>query len=95
LLGGDILKPASLRAMTRFRPDDSGQRYGLGLARSTIDGHTAWAHTGDGFGSHTELWHLPAEDLTIAVSWNDDTLDDEAVFVPHLLRTVWASEKPA
>ena len=36
-----------------------------------------------------------AEDLTIAVSWNDDTLDREAVFLPHLLRTVWASAKPA
>jgi D-alanyl-D-alanine carboxypeptidase len=95
LLGGDILKPASLRAMARFRPDASGQRYGLGLARDTIDGRTMWGHTGDGAGSHTELWHLPAEDLTIAVSWNDDTLDREAVFLPHLLRTVWASQKPA
>jgi hypothetical protein len=29
------------------------------------------------------------------VSWNDDTLDREAVFLPHLLRAVWASEKRA
>jgi D-alanyl-D-alanine carboxypeptidase len=93
LLGGDILKPASLRAMAHFRPDAFGQRYGLGLALDTIDGHTMWGHTGDGFGSHTELWHVPADDLTIAVSWNDDTLNREAVFLPHLLRAVWAAEK--
>ena len=95
LLGGHILKPASLRAMTQFHPDAYGQRYGLGLALDTIDGHTMWGHTGDGLGSHTELWHVPADDLTIAVSWNDDTLDREAVFLPHLLRAVWASEKRA
>jgi D-alanyl-D-alanine carboxypeptidase len=95
LLGGHILRPESLRAMTRFHPGDFWQGYGLGLARDTIDGRTMWGHTGDGFGSHTELWHLPAEDLTIAVSWNDDELDREAVFLPHLLRAVWASEKRA
>jgi D-alanyl-D-alanine carboxypeptidase len=93
LLGGDILKPESLRAMTRFHPGAFPLGYGLGLGRDTIDGHTMWGHTGDGFGSHTELWHVPADDLTIAVGWNDDTLDREAVFLPHLLRTVWASEK--
>ena len=74
LLGGHILKPASLRAMTRFHPGAFWQGYGLGLARDTIDGHTMWGHTGDGVGSHTELWHVPADNLTIAVSWNDDTL---------------------
>jgi Beta-lactamase len=81
--------------MTRFHPGAFWQGYGLGLALDTIDGHTMWGHTGDGFGSHTELWHVPADDLTVAVSWNDDTLDREAVFLPHLLRAVWASEKRA
>jgi D-alanyl-D-alanine carboxypeptidase len=96
LLGSaHVLKPASLRAMTHFHPGAFWQGYGLGLALDTIDGHTMWGHTGDGFGSHTELWHLPADDLTVAVSWNDDTLDREAVFLPHLLRAVWASEKRA
>jgi D-alanyl-D-alanine carboxypeptidase len=95
LLGGHILKPASLRAMTHFHPGVFPLGYGLGLGRDTIDGHALWGHTGDGFGSHTELWHVPADNLTIAVTWNDDTLDREAVFLPHLLRTVWASEKPA
>jgi D-alanyl-D-alanine carboxypeptidase len=95
LLGGHILKPESLREMTRFHPGAFPLGYGLGLGRDTIDEHTMWGHTGDGFGSHTELWHVPAENLTIAVSWNDDDLDREAVFLPHLLRAVWASEKRA
>jgi D-alanyl-D-alanine carboxypeptidase len=95
LLGGHILKPASLREMSHFHPGAFWQGYGLGLAFDTIDGHKMWGHTGGGFGSHTELWHLPAEDLTIAVSWNDDELNREAVFLPHLLRAVWASEKRA
>jgi D-alanyl-D-alanine carboxypeptidase len=95
LLGGHILEPESLRAMTRFHPGAFWQGYGLGLALDTIDGHTMWGHTGGGFGSHTELWHVPADNLTIAVSWNDDSLGREAVFLPHLLRAVWASEKDA
>jgi D-alanyl-D-alanine carboxypeptidase len=95
LLGGHILQPGSLRTMTRFHPGAFPLGYGLGLGRDTIDEHTMWGHTGDGFGSHTELWHVPAENLTIAVSWNDDDLDREAVFLPHLLRAVWASEKRA
>jgi D-alanyl-D-alanine carboxypeptidase len=93
LLGGHILKPASLREMTRFHPGAFWQGYGLGLALDSIDGHTMWGHTGDGIGSHTELWHVPDDDVTIAVSWNDESLDREAVFLPHLLRAVWASEK--
>jgi D-alanyl-D-alanine carboxypeptidase len=93
LLGGDILKPASLREMTRFHPGAFPLGYGLGLGRDTIDGHEMWGHTGDGIGSHTELWHVPDDDVTIAVSWNDESLDREAVFLPHLLRAVWASEK--
>ena len=68
LLGGHLLKPASLRAMTRFHPGGGWDAYGLGLAESHIDDHEMWGHTGDGVGTHTELWHLPRENVTIAVS---------------------------
>ncbi len=96
LLGGHLLKPASLREMTRFHGDSIWQGYGLGLARDTVDGHLMWGHTGGGSGSHTELWYLPGDHLTIAVSWNDDSLDsNDSLFLSHLLRTVWASEKRA
>jgi D-alanyl-D-alanine carboxypeptidase len=87
LLGGHILRRSSLREMTRFRPGAFWAGYGLGLALSSIDRRPMWGHGGDGLGTHTELWHLPKENLTIAVSWNDDQLESDAPFVPSLLRT--------
>jgi hypothetical protein len=51
--------------------------YRLGLARCSFDGRETWGHRGDGFGSHTEFWHLRAENLTIVTTWNDDALDRE------------------
>ena len=50
-----------------------------------------WGHIGDGDGSHSELWHLPHDRITIAVSWNDDVRDREAPFLVSLLRTTLAS----
>ena len=88
LLGGHLLKPASLRAMTRFHPGGGWDAYGLGLALSHLDDHVMWGHTGDGVGTHTELWHLPRENVTIAVSWNDDALDADAPFVGDLVHAV-------
>jgi D-alanyl-D-alanine carboxypeptidase len=90
LFAGHILEPASLREMTRFHAGFA-QGYGLGLVRDSIDGHTMWGHPGDGLGSHTELWHLPQEKLTIAVAWNDDLLDGEAPFLPALARAALAA----
>jgi D-alanyl-D-alanine carboxypeptidase len=88
LLGGHLLRPASLRAMTRFRPSEFWDGYGLGLALSHIDDRPMWGHTGDGFGTHSELWHVPKRDVTIAVAWNDDALESDAPFVPDLLHAV-------
>jgi CubicO group peptidase (beta-lactamase class C family) len=87
LLGGHILKARSLREMTRFHDGAFWTGYGLGLAGSSIDQRAMWGHGGDGLGTHTELWHLPRENLTIVVAWNDDALEarDEP-FVPNLVR---------
>lgn len=73
--------------MTRFRRGAFRDAYGLGLARSSIDGRPMWDHGRDGLGTHTELWHLPKANLTIAVSWNDDALENNAPFVRSLIRT--------
>jgi D-alanyl-D-alanine carboxypeptidase len=86
LLGGHILQPDSLRAMTRFHAIDYLDGYGLGLMKSSQDGHEMWGHVGDGVGSHTELWHLPRENLTIATSWNDDLTDSDTPILRTLLR---------
>jgi hypothetical protein len=61
-------------------------RHGLGLALSYVDDRPTWGHTGPG--THTELWHLPRENVTIAVAWNDDAVDSEAPFVADLLPAV-------
>jgi D-alanyl-D-alanine carboxypeptidase len=86
LFGGDVVSDDSLREMTRFHRGAFWEGYGLGVAKSGIDDHVMWGHPGDGHGSHTELWHLPKERLTIAVSWNDDMIDDDGQILPELLR---------
>ena len=72
--------------MTRFHAIAYWNGYGLGLEASEQDGHPMWGHQGDGLGSHTELWHLPREDLTIAVSWNDDLIDSDSPILRTLVR---------
>lgn len=89
LLDGHIVKSPSLRAMTRFHPGGFAEAYGLGLARSSIDDHTMWGHTGNGIASHTEFWHLPRENVTIAITWNNDNRD--ADILPALMRAVLGS----
>jgi D-alanyl-D-alanine carboxypeptidase len=92
LLGGHILAPASLRAMARFHDGGFWTGYGLGLAESSIDGHPMWGHGGDGLGTHTEFWHLPREDLTLVVSWNDDAVESkDDPFTPRLVRDALSS----
>ncbi len=90
LFGGEILRPGSLRDMTRFRPGASmWAGYGLGLARTREEGYETWGHTGDGPGMHAELWHLPRRRLTLATVWNDDLVDDPDI-QRALLRTALA-----
>ena len=87
LLAGRILQTRSLREMTRFHEGGLWEAYGLGLARQTIADHAMWGHGGAGPGSHTEFWHLPREQLTIAVAWNDEQFDKDLQIFPALLRT--------
>jgi CubicO group peptidase (beta-lactamase class C family) len=86
LLGGHILTADSMREMRRFHDSDAWQGYGLGLARDSIDGHPMIGHEGAGFGSHSELWHLPRENLTVAITWNDDAVGRDANALAPLVR---------
>jgi D-alanyl-D-alanine carboxypeptidase len=87
LLGGHILQPSSLRAMTRFHFGGVWDQYGLGLAKwSVVDDRLMWGHSGDGIGSHSELWYLPKEHVTVAISWNDDAVNFDGQFLPTIVR---------
>lgn len=86
LLGGEILEPSSLREMRTFHPGAFWDGYGLGLAAWSVDDHVMWGHSGDGLGSHSELWYLPKERMTIAVAWNDEAIDNEGQILPALVR---------
>jgi CubicO group peptidase (beta-lactamase class C family) len=86
LLGGRVLAASSLRQMTRFHGIDYPEGYGLGLMRDSFEHRVMWGHIGDGLGSHTELWRLPRERLTIAIAWNDDVIDRDGEILPALLR---------
>ena len=86
LFSGDVVSADSLREMTRFHGGGFWQGYGLGVAQASIDDHAMRGHSGDGLGSHSELWHLPKEGLTIAVAWNDDVIESDGQILPELVR---------
>ena len=50
-----------------------------------------WGHGGNGFGSHSGLWYMPKEHITVAVAWNDNDIDDDGGFVPALVRAALGS----
>jgi len=88
LLGGRILEPESLRVMADFRDGSFWGGYGLGLARTEEGEHELWGHEGETIGAISALWHAPQEDVTVAVSMNDDLLSvTETRLVRNLLET--------
>jgi CubicO group peptidase (beta-lactamase class C family) len=91
---GRILQPGSLKEMTKFH-DGLAEGYGLGVARSSEGERELWGHTGKGLGNATELWHLPREHLTIAITCNDDLTGPEQGFVSGLLRVALGSNQSA
>jgi len=95
LLGGHLLRPHSLQAMVRFHPTPAGYwlGYGLGVARDSIDGHLMWGHSGDGGGDHTELWYLPRQRLTVAISWNDGATGSESLILRTIVRAALGYRK--
>jgi D-alanyl-D-alanine carboxypeptidase len=85
LLSGRILRPESLKQMTTFISGGPWEAYGLGLALDSFVQRPMWGHTGDGLGSHTELWYFPRQHVTVAVSWNDDLIDRDGGILNALL----------
>jgi D-alanyl-D-alanine carboxypeptidase len=91
LLGGRVLQPSSLQEMQRTHPGAFWGGYGLGLAKWSVDDRLMWGHSGDGLGSHSELWYLPKERITIAVAWNDEAIDNDGQILPGLVRAALGS----
>ena len=91
LLGGRVLEPSSLREMQDVHQGGFWSGYGLGLAKWGVDEHDMWGHTGDGLGTHTELWYVPKERVTVAVAWNDHLIDSDGGIFQALVRAAVGS----
>jgi D-alanyl-D-alanine carboxypeptidase len=92
LLGGHVLEPSSLDAMRDFHSGAFWDGYGLGLAKWSVDDRELWGVTGDaGLGTHSELWYLPKERVTVAVAWNDDAIDNDGGIFQALVRAAVGS----
>ena len=91
LLGGHVLEPSSLKAMQDVHGGAFWSGYGLGLAEWFVDDHEMWGHTGDGIGTHTELWYMPKERVTVAVAWNDHAIDNDGGNFQALVRAAVGS----
>jgi D-alanyl-D-alanine carboxypeptidase len=93
LFNGQIVSQESLHEMTRFHDGGYRDAYGLGLARSSDGDRELWGHGGQGTGSHTELWHLPHENVSIAVTWNDAAIGPEGGVLGALLHAAIGTDE--
>ena len=71
LYGGTVLDPSTRRAMLRLNSHD----YGLGVQLVEVDGEPGYGHTGLLNTYTTLLYHVPAEDVTIALLVNRSHVD--------------------
>jgi D-alanyl-D-alanine carboxypeptidase len=70
-LGDALLRAAPRRGMTRWvKAFGDAPEYGLGLMHLRLAGRDAWGHSGDIYGFHAELWHLPSADVTVVALVN-------------------------
>jgi D-alanyl-D-alanine carboxypeptidase len=71
LLGGELLKPATLAEMLTFSPSDHpGYDGGLGIVRWHTPGGAFIGHSGDGPGSAARVYRLEGSDLTLVLLSN-------------------------
>jgi hypothetical protein len=51
-----------------------------------LAGQDAWGHSGDIYGFHADLWHLPSADVTVAALINRNLQDGRRRLVDALAR---------
>lgn len=77
-VGDTLLRAAPRRGMTQWvKASGDPPEYGLGLMHIRLAGEDAWGHSGDIYGFHADLWHLPAADVTVVALVNRNLHDGE------------------
>jgi D-alanyl-D-alanine carboxypeptidase len=70
-VGDALLRTAPRRGMTQWiKASGPAPEYGLGLMHIRLAGQDAWGHSGDIYGFHSDLWYLPAADVTVVALVN-------------------------
>jgi D-alanyl-D-alanine carboxypeptidase len=86
-LGDALLRAAPRRGMTQWvKASGDPPEYGLGLMHIRLAGQDAWGHSGDIYGFHADLWHLPSPDLTVVALVNRNLQDGRRRLVEALAR---------
>ncbi len=82
LYGGHVLAPAALSDMLDFGLTAGLHPrwpYGLGVQRVTLDGQTAWGHSGLLSGFHSSMRYFPASGATVVVLTNADATNPDVL----------------
>ena len=80
ILGGELMKPATLDEMLTFGPSDHpGYDAGLGIVRWTTPDGKVIGHSGDGPGCSARMYQLEKSDLSVVllanIGGNDESVD--------------------
>jgi CubicO group peptidase (beta-lactamase class C family) len=91
----ELVSERSWRAMTEGDqlPEGVRTRFGHGLDLAALDGHERFAFGGSSAGTHLQVAHYPAFELTIVVAVTRGDLDAEAL-ERSLARLVYATPDP-
>lgn len=82
LYGGHVLSPAALAEMLDFGLTSNLRPrwpYGLGVQRVTLDGQTAWGHSGLLSGYHAAMRYFPGTGAVIVVLVNADATNPDTL----------------
>jgi D-alanyl-D-alanine carboxypeptidase len=94
-LGDALLRAAPRRGMTQWvKASGDPPEYGLGLMRIRLAGRDAYGHSGDIYGFHADLWHLPSADVTIVALINRNLQDGRRRLIEALARVAAGDTTP-